>query len=344
MQFPGQGKPPLGVIFDSDLGNQIEDALALALLYGFDGKNEARVVALSVSKSNLKSAALCEVIGRFYGGAVSGAFAAVGRTLPVGMADNGKMPEDTPMLTAPLQKKNAAGALAYGHGIQKLTDTAEVPALVRNALTSQYDQNCVVVCAGPATNLAALLSLANIKDLIATKSRYLVMSGGRFGDGAPDLNTQTDVAAARRVLAEWPTPVYVVGREVGEQLPFPGASIEKDFAWTPDHPVVDAYKAYRAMPYDAPATDVAAVLYAIKPQEGYFKVSEPGTITVRDDGSTLFSASAQGRHRYLMVDPAQKERVLKTYTEVASAKPVPRVPRFRRPQVEAPKKQEEKKP
>ena len=38
MQFPEQGKPPVEIIFDSDLGNRIDDTLALALLYGFDGK------------------------------------------------------------------------------------------------------------------------------------------------------------------------------------------------------------------------------------------------------------------------------------------------------------------
>jgi hypothetical protein len=38
-QFPGQGKPPIGIVFDSDLGNGIDDALALAMLYGFEGKN-----------------------------------------------------------------------------------------------------------------------------------------------------------------------------------------------------------------------------------------------------------------------------------------------------------------
>ena len=50
MQFFGQGKPAVGVIFDSALGNHVEDALALALLYGVDGKNEARMVSVTVSK------------------------------------------------------------------------------------------------------------------------------------------------------------------------------------------------------------------------------------------------------------------------------------------------------
>jgi hypothetical protein len=32
MQFQGQGKPPVGSVFDSDLGNTIDDALALEML------------------------------------------------------------------------------------------------------------------------------------------------------------------------------------------------------------------------------------------------------------------------------------------------------------------------
>ena len=86
MQFPGMGKPCVGLVVDTDLGSRIADALALALLYGLEGKNEGRVVAVSVSKPNLKAAALAEVIGRFYAGAVSGAFGSFSRTLPVGLA------------------------------------------------------------------------------------------------------------------------------------------------------------------------------------------------------------------------------------------------------------------
>jgi inosine-uridine nucleoside N-ribohydrolase len=329
MQFPGQGKPPVGIIFDSDMGNSIDDALALALLYGFDGKNEARVVSVSVSKSNLKAAAFCEAIGRFYAGPVSGAFGAFARTLPVGLATDGKMSEDTPMLTVPLSKQNAEGAPVYGHGIHQLNDTAEVAALIRNAFTSQYDQNCIVVLAGPATNLVKALDLPGAKDLIARKVRFLSVVAGAYPDGPPEFNLKTDLAAAKKLFTEWPTPIVASGHEIGEALLFPASSIEKDFAWSAAHPVVDAYRAYKPMPYDAQTWDMSAVLYAVRPQEGYFKLSGPGTIGVLDDGSTKFTPSPEGRHRYLIFDPAQKERIIKTYTEIASAKPVPRQPRFR---------------
>src|ERR1043165_9433566 len=102
------GTPPVGIIFDCDMGNQIDDALAMGLLFGLDGKNECRLVATTISKPNLKSAELSEVIGRFYGGEVSTAFNASGRTLPVGLATTGKDTKDTPMM-ALLAKQTPEG-------------------------------------------------------------------------------------------------------------------------------------------------------------------------------------------------------------------------------------------
>jgi hypothetical protein len=83
------------------------------------------------------------------------------------------------------------------------------------------------------------------------------------------------------------------------------------------------------MPYDAETWDLTAALYAVRPQEGYFRLSDPGTITVLDDGRTKFTPSPEGKHRYLILDPAQKDRIIKTYIELISAKPVPRPTRFR---------------
>src|SRR3954471_7145159 len=93
MQFgSGQAKPPIGVVFDSDIGNRIDSVLALALLYGFDAKNDARAVLVTTSKPNLKSAAFCDAVGKFY---AAGGFS---RNLPTGMPEKGPGGEDTPIL------------------------------------------------------------------------------------------------------------------------------------------------------------------------------------------------------------------------------------------------------
>ncbi len=329
MQFPGSEKGPVGIVFDTDM-RAIDAALGLALLYGFDGKNEARVASVSVSVHNLNAAAFCDAVGRFYAGApITGPFAGFSRALPVGLSTDGAAKPDLPMVTAPLAKRNPDGAPAYTTVVKDLNDTAEVAALIRNAFTAQFDQNCIAVLAGPATNLVKVLDLPGAKDLIAHKVRFLAMAGGAYPNGAPEGGIRTDIAAARKLFAEWPTPIVASGYEVGAALPFPAASVEKDFAWSPAHPIADAYRANKPMPYDAPTWDMAALLYAVRPKEGYFKLSDAGTISVLDDGRTKFTASPDGKHRYLILDPAKKDSIVKVYAEVASAKPVPRIPRFR---------------
>ena len=140
----------------------------------------------------------------------------------------------------------------------------------------------------------------------------------------------SDVAAARKLFAEWPTPVVAVGAEVGDALPYPGASIEKDFAWSPAHPVVDAYRAFKPMPYDAPASALAAVLHAVHPGGRLLHpVRRPERSAVQDDGRTRFTPAADGKHRYLIVDPAQKARIMSLYTALVSAPPAPRPGRGR---------------
>ena len=208
--------------------------------------------------------------------------------------------------------------------IVKMNDTADPLAVIRNALSAQFDQNAIVVLTGPATNLAGLLALPGNPALIEKKVRTLVIGC--------DAVTMSDLPAAKRVLAEWPTPIVVAGSELGDAFPFPAASIEKDFAWSEAHPLVAAYRAYRPMPYDAPAVAMAAALYAVRPQENYFKVSEPGALTVADDGRIRLAPAAGGKHRTLSADAAQKDRILQIYAETASTKPVGRVQRFRPPQ------------
>jgi inosine-uridine nucleoside N-ribohydrolase len=329
----GPGTPPVGIVFDCDLGNQIDDVLALALLYGLDGKGECRVVATTVSKPNIKSAELSEVIGRFYAGEVSAAFNATGRTLPVGLVSAGAHGEDTPMMSV-LGKKTPEGKPAYAHGIERIADTADPVDVLRNALSAQQPANAIVVLAGPATNLAALLRFPYAASLITERARLLVVAAGAYPEGKAEAGILADLPAARKLFAEWPGPIVAVGSEVGDVVPFPAAAIEKDFAWSQAHPIADAYKAHRPMPYDASTTAMAAVLSAVRAKDNSFRLSQPGSITVLDDGRTKFTPSASGKHRYLIADPAQTSAIQQTYIEIASAKPVPRAPRFRRPVVQ----------
>src|ERR1022692_687691 len=108
MQEKPQPPPPLGIAFDTGMA-RASDALALAMLYGLNGKNEARLLSVTVSGSNMQAAAFCEVVGQFYAGTVSGAFGGAARTLPVGLSTDGKLTAALPLFTAPLARHDAEG-------------------------------------------------------------------------------------------------------------------------------------------------------------------------------------------------------------------------------------------
>jgi hypothetical protein len=238
------------------------------------------------------------------------------------MRTAGSAGETSPAFTVPFEKKNADGTPVYRNEVKTVIQTGDPNTLLRNYLEAQNDQNAFVVLGGPATNLATALDFPRMKDLIVAKVKYLVVAGGAFPDGPAEAHMRADILAARKVFGAWPTPVIAVGNEAGAALEFPGASIATKFA--ADNPVADAYRAYKIMPYDTPSLNMAAALYAARPNQGYFGLSGAGVITVRDDGRTSFTASDKGKHQYLTFDPAQKEKILAAYVELASAKPAPR--------------------
>jgi hypothetical protein len=325
----GPVRPPIGIAFDGDLGNRIDALLAVAMLNGFTAKTEARRISLSVSRPSLISAQIADVVAAFYRGRpVAGSGGGVGAISEgmIGMPESRAHAhaEDQPLLADTLSKKAADGTPQYTSAITGLINTAESAILIRNLLLAQHDGNAAIVLAGPATGVVRMLGLYRSGPQIEAKCKQLVVAAGAFPDGQADAAITSDIAAARRLFAEWQTPIVAVGAEVGVALPYPGASIEKDFAWAPAHPVVDAYRAFKPMPYDAPASALAAVLYAVHPDDGYFKLSDPGTISVLDDGRTRFTPGADAKHRYLIVDPAQKERIASVYTSMVPAAPAPR--------------------
>ena len=325
----GGGKPSAGAFYDSDFST-IDSLLAVSLLYGLQGKNDCRVVTICVSRPNLAVARLVDVVDHFYHGGGSGPGG--GKGAPIGMATAGKPGETSPAFVAPMEKKKLDGTPVYKTEVKSVIETADPATLFRNYLEAQQDQNAFVVLAGPATDLAAALDLPGVKPLIAAKVQYLAFAGGAFPSGAAEAHIKGDIPAAKKLFSEWPTPIFAAGAEVGGVLEFPGASIDKQFAEAAaDHPVADAYRAYKTMPYDAPSWALAAALYAAQPKEGYFKLSGPGKISVDGEGRTSFAASEKGSHQYLVVDPAQKGKVILAYMELASAKPVA-PQRFRGPQ------------
>jgi len=316
MQARGATLAP-GILFDSDMGQSLDTAIALSMLHGL---GRGRVIAVGVSNSSLDAAAFCDIIGRYYGN---------GGGLPIGVADSGPKLEASAMLQAVLGKRNPEGQPTFRSNIRSVLDTGDPPVIFRNALLTQQDMQAIVVAAGPATNLAHTLGLSGARNIIASKVRTLVLACGNFGSRAVDPRIRADIASARKIFSEWPSPIVLIGVEAANAIPYPEQSIETDFVATM-HPVGAAYQAYRETQASAapaagiPTQAVLAALYAANASADYFKLSAAGSVEITDDGHTTFRESSKGNHRYLIVEPAQKEAITQAFVAMASVKPTAR--------------------
>jgi hypothetical protein len=315
MQSPFQRKLPLGVVYNTSMSRP-DAVLALAMLYGFQGKREARIGSVSINGAGLGAAIFCDVVQRFY---TAGPERNGNEVLMPGLAADGPQPADTPLVLAAVARKNDKGEPQYARSIRRVSDTSLPEAVIRNGVI--WNSEAVMLLSARATYLAKSLDLEGVKDIYKERVKMLVV----VDSGEPQ-----DVAAMRKVLADFPSPIVFCGREVGEALPFPGAAIDKDFSWASAHPIVDAYHAWKPGVYDFPSWDLAAALHAVHPDKGFFPLSDAGSITVSDDGRMRFSAGSGGV-RALIADPAQKQTILQTFVELASAKPPAPQQRFRPP-------------
>ena len=251
MQFFGRGKASAGAFFDSDF-TTMDSLLALAVLYGMQGKNDCRVSVISSSRPDLATVGFIDAVERYYRGPARN----FSQVTPVGMRTQGPAGSTPPAFVAPFARKKDDGTMLYTNQVKSAIDTADPNTLFRNYLLGQADQNAFFVLAGPPANLIAALTFRGMKELLAAKIKYLVIAG-----------PPTEIPG-------WPTPIIQAPRELSESLEFPGASIAKEFAAnSPENPVADAYKAWSPELKNMPMWATLAALYAGRPKEGYFKVA-----------------------------------------------------------------------
>jgi inosine-uridine nucleoside N-ribohydrolase len=306
---------PVRLIFDTDMGNDVDDALALAVIHALESRGEAKLLAVTLTKDNKFAAPYVDLVNHFYGRG----------SVPVGVVKKGPTPKDAPMIQWPAERKDENGLLVYPRRIMDGAEAPEAVALLRKVLEAQPDGSVVMVQVGFSTNFARLLASAGGRELVAKKVRLLSTMAGHFPapgeERKAEYNVKVDLAASTAVFRDWPTPLVASGWEIGDAVKYPAVSIERDFSYVKHHPVVDAYRHYKEMPYDRPTWDLTAVLYAVRPDRGYFGLSDAGTITVDGEGKTFFTAGGAGRHRYLTLTAGQRAKTLEALVQLSSQPP-----------------------
>jgi purine nucleosidase len=340
------------IVFDTDLWGDIDDMMALAMLHALHDRREIKLAAVTISTQDSSSVAYAHLINEFYGhripvGVVSNGISAE-QTKQRCASWSFQEINYTQWVCdrRHYYDLDTAAAVSPPAGER---DLAAVP-LMRRTLAALPDRSVVFVQVGFSSNLAQLLSSEpdehsdlSGRELVSRKGRYLSMMPGTFGDcmvrkariakGAPEFNLYMDVGSAQQLVEHWPTPIVACGTEIAARMHFPSRRVEADFAYVPHHPVADSYRYWKIgarehgkeivleWPHDHHTADLAAVLYAARPDHDYFSTSAAGRIQVLNDGTSEFEETPEGQHSYLTLNDAQAARALEAMVMLVSQPP-----------------------
>lgn len=309
---------PQSIIFETDMGNDIDDAMALDLLFKNMDMGHIKLLGVSVHKNNPYSADYIDVMRRWYGY----------KNMPIGV--NSACVTDMECVdycTKTCQMKSDDGHLLFPRAAKPKYE--EAVDMYRRLLARERDHSVVIVTVGFSTTIAQLLESAPDKysklsgrELVAKKVKYFSVMAGEFTiPEFAEYNVWNDLEAARTFFETSPVPMVFTPWQLGEQVHYPGKSIEQDFEWGEPHPMVEAYKHYMQMPYNRPTWDVIAAYYACCPEAECFTISEPGDVKVVGKGVTVFTPSADGRCRYLSATPEQRQQLLDYFQKILTQTP-----------------------
>jgi inosine-uridine nucleoside N-ribohydrolase len=287
------------LILDTDIGNDIDDALALGLIHALESRGEVRLLAVTITKDNQWAAPYVDLVNTFYGRP----------DIPIGVVHDGKTSQNSDYLMKPAQRRDSAGHYIYPHRLLSGTDAPDAVSLLRQVLDRQEDHSVVIAQIGFSTNLARLLQSDGGTALVSRKVKLLALMGGNFEKAEPEYNVYTDPAAAAYLFSHWPTPMVFSGFEIGLQVKFTHQSIVQDFNYTSNHPIAEAYNIFLPKGDDRPSWDPTAVLYAIRPDHGYFELSSPGNVSLGPKNTTVFTAASDGKCHYLILPPGEAAKV-----------------------------------
>ena len=316
------GKEPVPFIFDTDIGNDVDDVLALGVIHSLQTRGELSLLAVTITKDASLAAPFVDAVNTFYGRG----------SVPIGVTHSGVTPETGKFLGL-AEAKNDSGELRYPHDLIKKEQAESAVRVLRKALANAKDASVVIAQVGFSTNLADLLKSPSDEisplsgvELAAKKVKLLSVMAGAFVpiDGNPgygEYNVVQDIKSAQVLADQWPSPIVFSGFEIGIAVPYPAVSILNDYQYVAHHPLAESYVLYEPPPHNRPTWDLTSVLYAIYPDRDYFGVSDPGKVTFTDEGKTKFELLDSVKHRYLTLTESQKVRVIEALVQLSSQPP-----------------------
>ncbi len=316
------------VIYDTDMGPDVDDVLALAMLHNYADQGLVEIGAVTVSRNSEPGARYADAVNTFYGRP----------DVPIGIHKSSYVSfNDSTLFTAKADSwphELDMGQVDDGFRLQR--------RIMADALEAQRE--VIIVQTGFSGNLAELLkseaddlSDLNGIDLVTETVSVLSVMAGSTEMGIVEFNIERDIGSARYLFWKWPTKLVLSPFELGNALHYPYSSITSDYNWTDRHPVREAYEYkdlswHRDAPpyYDMKSWDLTSVMYAVEPDSPRFKISGSGLVTVAEDGRTTFRpGEGNGLRQDYVLDRArqyseqERQAIINEMIELVSFQPQP---------------------
>ena len=311
-------KEPIKIIFDTDMGNDVDDVVALDMFYKYMDEGKVNLLGIISSKREGGSVKFIDAMNTLYGYP----------NIPVGIVKT--YPEEDYVCED--KRLNYAdytvNAHNYKHTITDWDAVEDGYKLIRKLLAAQPDKSVTFVTVGFSTNMARLLaskgdeySPLDGKTLMAQKADKVVIMAGNFHEKKKEYNIYKDHFAAVRFIAECPVPMYFSDVVLGKSTLYPYQTVENAFNYVEHHPLVVSFNYYAQMPYNRPLWDPTAVLFAVEGHKGYASLSKSGYVTVDQKSITDFTVDKSSNRYYYKVNDKQRAAIVRRIVEVTSRVP-----------------------
>jgi inosine-uridine nucleoside N-ribohydrolase len=259
------------IILDTDMGSDVDDAGALAVLHELAALGEVTIAGVIYSSGRNKyGVGVCDAINTWYGRG----------DLPLGQYKRSDVGDPRNRYSEQVAKATEK----YGHDV--VDEAPDLVAAYRSILRAQADRTVTIVTIGHPHGLAYLLRDAKTEALVRKKvTRWVAMA---YSGETPQLdwNTGRNGAGAyfREVFPRWPTDLYV--SSAGKTILTGHRSLHS----TPGgNPVREAFRLWGALQNGSESWDQIAVLFAVRPE--YFEIDSRGSLNQTAEGKTFWDPS-----------------------------------------------------
>ena len=298
------------IIYDNDMGNDIDDAFAQVMVARAHKLGKTQFILSLSSNTNPWSVAANDALNRYHG------------------------VNDCPLARyrGTVKYSNDASGIAKTMAGGRLIAEAFVAdgiSALRKVLSEAKDKSVRIVATGFASNLAGLLDTrANHNgdgidaagiELVRGKVQFVSVMACDFNvlhtriKPYGEFNVSGDVHAMRKLMDDWPTEMIISDFLVGQLVPVIWNRLKTRLS--ANNPLLLGYRRY----YDhgkgdpmgnRPSWDQTSMLYALEPEAGHFGLSDPGEVTIMDDGVSIFKPCENGRRRHLLLNDTHTPAII----------------------------------